>query len=392
MKIEAISIYMDNIPKEVRQAQKAVWDKFYPDLLQHHHTYLSHGKTLDKILELTQSEILVIADIDAIPLNEHILYQMTAFAEDGFLIGNAQSSSHLPDTNHVFVAPSFMAINVKLFRELGVSFEADGENDVAQKLTKVWGDDVKFLLPIHYESRPVPVRLPDGRISDPLFWVTRNIPYGLNTTFSLNGKPDTFHGFQSSQNQHDRFISKCEEVLSGNVWSQNNHWQNAEGFFTYPKLYSSIVEKALMADVLIEVGSYKGRSALYMGEQIRNSGKDLLFYCVDHFCGSEEHADKDFYQTFLENIAPLSRYIRPIKQDSVSASKRFKDGDVFFVFIDASHDYESVKADIQAWLPKIRNGGIIAGHDWHHEPIRRAVVELLGEVETTDEDCWVKYL
>lgn len=207
---------MDNIPNEVRIAQKSVWDKFYPNLLYHHHTYLRHGKTLDTILEETQADILIIADIDAIPLNSTIIPKMVNLSAKGYLVGNAQSSSHLPDTEHVFIAPSFMAINVKIYRELGSpSFEASTTGDVAQDLTRAWQKERRIipLYPIHYESSPVPVRLPDGAISNPLYWLTDNRTYGLNTTFSLKDSADSFHGFQSSHAQQDRFISKCYEVL-----------------------------------------------------------------------------------------------------------------------------------------------------------------------------------
>jgi hypothetical protein len=49
---------------------------------------------------------------------------------------------------------------------------------------------------------------------------------------------------------------------------------------------------------------------------------------------------------------------------SVEASKTFKDGYFDFVYIDASHDYESVLDDLNAWYPKIRKGGCISGHDY----------------------------
>jgi hypothetical protein len=216
MKIEAISVYMDNIPFQLRDAQKAVWDKFYPNLMNHHHTYLSHAKTLDKIAELTDADILIIADIDAIPLNDKIIHRMVDLANAGYLVGNAQSSSHLKDTEHIFIAPSFMAFSVKKYRELGSpSFEPSKTGDVAQGLTRAWQKQYPIMpmFPIHYESSPVPVRLPDGRVSAPLYWLTGNRTYGLNTTFSLDGA-DSFHGFQSSHEQQDRFIRKCIEVIA----------------------------------------------------------------------------------------------------------------------------------------------------------------------------------
>jgi hypothetical protein len=52
---------------------------------------------------------------------------------------------------------------------------------------------------------------------------------------------------------------------------------------------------------------------------------------------------------------------------------------VDFVYIDGKHTYEQVKADILAYLPKIRKGGLLGGHDYYHEypSVLRAVNELI---------------
>ena len=65
------------------------------------------------------------------------------------------------------------------------------------------------------------------------------------------------------------------------------------------------------------------------------------------------------------------------------ATVPFKDNSVDFAFIDAAHDYESVKKDILAWLPKIKEGGIIAGHDYQNPGfpgVERAVKEVFKDV------------
>jgi len=49
---------------------------------------------------------------------------------------------------------------------------------------------------------------------------------------------------------------------------------------------------------------------------------------------------------------------------SFSAATLFEDSSLDFVYIDANHKYDFVKADLNAWYPKVRTGGIIAGHDY----------------------------
>lgn len=50
---------------------------------------------------------------------------------------------------------------------------------------------------------------------------------------------------------------------------------------------------------------------------------------------------------------------------TVEAAKLYEDGSFDFVFIDADHSYEAVRADIAAWAPKVRVGGWLGGHDYH---------------------------
>ncbi len=56
--------------------------------------------------------------------------------------------------------------------------------------------------------------------------------------------------------------------------------------------------------------------------------------------------------------------ILPIRLDSLRASKIFADGYFDFIYIDASHDYESVKNNLNAYWPKLASGRFMAGHDY----------------------------
>ena len=80
---------------------------------------------------------------------------------------------------------------------------------------------------------------------------------------------------------------------------------------------------------------------------------------------------------------------------SVRAAKQFKDGYFDFVYIDADHSYDGVTADLEAWYPKVRKGGMLAGHDyknWEREdPALRGHTNLLFSFRTRDAiDNFVK--
>lgn len=175
-------------------------------------------------------------------------------------------------------------------------------------------------------------------------------------------------------------------------------YQNiGEDWFSYPQLYKRIVDNSQDGSHIVEVGSWKGRSAAFMAVEIINSNKKIKFDCVDTWKGSIEHETYDviteekLYDVFLSNIEPVKHIINPIRMTSIEASKLYKDNSLDFVFIDASHEYEDVKADILSWLPKVKIGGILAGHDYNtFEGVNRSVNEIfnINDLEIS-EYCYI---
>ena len=170
-----------------------------------------------------------------------------------------------------------------------------------------------------------------------------------------------------------------------------------EDWFSYPQLYKRIVDNSQDGAHIVEVGSWKGRSAAFMAVEIINSNKNIKFDCVDTWKGSIEHTTYDviteekLYDVFLSNIEPVKHNINPIRMTSIDASKLYEDNSLDFVFIDASHEYEDVKEDILAWLPKVKIGGILAGHDYDtFEGVNRAVDEIfnINDLEIS-EYCYI---
>jgi hypothetical protein len=170
--------------------------------------------------------------------------------------------------------------------------------------------------------------------------------------------------------------------------------QFGEDWFNYSSFYKGIVETFDTGSTFVEVGSWKGKSSSFMIVEIINSGKDIDLYCVDTWEGSLEHQGNgdlvNLYNTFLTNMSPLEEYYFPLKISSLSAASKFKDKSIDFVYIDASHEYLDVIKDIKSWMPKVKPGGIIAGHDYaNFYGVTQAVDELISNpIIYYDQTVW----
>ena len=151
--------------------------------------------------------------------------------------------------------------------------------------------------------------------------------------------------------------------------------------------------------LFVEVGSWQGKSACFMAVEIENSGKNIQLHCIDTWEGSIEHKDetvikeKSLYNQFLNNIEPVKHIIKPVRLASRDAARTYEDESIDFIFIDAAHDYESVREDLYSWYPKIKKGGLIAGHDRLWPGVVKAVNEFVTSTCSTIhifdfQDCW----
>lgn len=66
----------------------------------------------------------------------------------------------------------------------------------------------------------------------------------------------------------------------------------------------------------------------------------------------------------LLNVAPFKDRYQLFEMPSIEAAKYFEDETIDYIYIDAVHKYHEVKNDIANWFPKVRKGGILAGHDY----------------------------
>jgi predicted O-methyltransferase YrrM len=147
-----------------------------------------------------------------------------------------------------------------------------------------------------------------------------------------------------------------------NFFENNIIW----GHTTYEELLW-LYQMAKEMDSIVEVGSWKGRSTY----ALLHGCKGTVF-AVDHFKGSPELNDltPNAYDIFYANVGRFEHLV-VMRMDSVSASRFFKEKSIDMVFIDASHDFESVVKDLSVWMPICKK--VICGHDADYEPVRKAL-------------------
>jgi hypothetical protein len=169
-----------------------------------------------------------------------------------------------------------------------------------------------------------------------------------------------------------------------------------ENWFSYFELYKQMVERFPSGSHFVEVGCWKGKSAAAMAVEILNSDKEIKFDCIDPWYDQKQNGEyfetlyTDLYETFLKNIEPVKDYINPLRMTSMEAVDLYKDQSLDFVFIDANHEYEYVYEDIKKWLPKVKYGGVLAGHDISYPPIFQALKDNnLEHKFKQDWESWI---
>ena len=148
---------------------------------------------------------------------------------------------------------------------------------------------------------------------------------------------------------------------------------NIEGELLY-----TLARNCLGNGVIVEIGSWKGKSTSWLGIGSEDGNK-IKVYAIDPHTGSKEHklySDVWTFDTFKKNIKEVGveNIVIPIVKTSKEAAKDFN-LPVELIFIDGSHEYEDVKLDFDLWFPKLIKGGVMAFHDTIDWAAPKKVVE-----------------
>lgn len=137
----------------------------------------------------------------------------------------------------------------------------------------------------------------------------------------------------------------------------------------------------------VEVGTSAGMNMVQVFKYWKNLQK---LWCVDFYPTYSDfrlQEDQDFNLAVVQKNLLAHPRAHLIMDKSVEAAKMFAPESVDFVYIDANHSYTYVRDDIQTWLPKVKKGGIIGGHDYDWSDaefgdelaVKRAVDEAFGD-------------
>ena len=173
----------------------------------------------------------------------------------------------------------------------------------------------------------------------------------------------------------------------------------------------------VIADVkpklIVEVGTWKGASAIHMAKICRKLELNTEIVCIDTWLGNWQHWARTsgigsridlrlkngfpcLYQQFLTNvlIEKMEAVITPLPLTSMAAVKLFVHyglkPDV--IYIDGDHEYEAAISDLRGWLPLLTETGVLIGDDYTFPGVQRAVKEVAAKSQWGAEVMGNKFL
>lgn len=136
----------------------------------------------------------------------------------------------------------------------------------------------------------------------------------------------------------------------------------------------------------VELGVWKGQNAA----DLLDAWPQLILYLVDAFDANHQTSTRPYTQEQIEEVRdefdtlfadiPEWRYLL-LEMTTHRARQYVFRQFVDFVFVDAGHDYESVRQDIALWWPKVRAGGVLCGHDYNGRSDRKGVFGVKRAVD-----------
>ena len=170
-------------------------------------------------------------------------------------------------------------------------------------------------------------------------------------------------------------------------------------WITYKRRSFDLLQEYKKSDLICaELGVFQGHNAVYMLE----TDSTMLLYLIDGYVNMENdpypNGIADLIKEAEENLFPFKDRIVWIRKQAEEAVKDYPDEYFDYVYIDANH-FEGIFKDITDWYPKVKAGGILAGHDIGMPTVEEAVGKFIHEnniknwgishIEAKESDWWI---
>jgi hypothetical protein len=231
-----VSFFMGNVNPKTAALQRQVVEKYNVSKYPHYsiQTNILPGPMMDYIWCMNgidtktfkepiekkmDHDVILFLDIDAVPLSDRAIDFYVERAAQGRLIGNAQRSNHIQNNQHVFAAPSAVAMSCDTFITIGrPSAVSTSRGDVGEEWTFRARESgivpIDIILPLRFDAPPI--RMDWEKNAEPYWPLADGMPpYGIGTTFGNEEYGDLFyHNYQIFHpGQQERFWAKCESLL-----------------------------------------------------------------------------------------------------------------------------------------------------------------------------------
>ncbi len=153
-------------------------------------------------------------------------------------------------------------------------------------------------------------------------------------------------------------------------------------------LHAMILDIVQPEFTIVEIGSFAGVSSDLFARYCKK------LYCIDAWGDNMgiEHDKMVKAELMFDEVWAAHSNIEAIQGLSCDIAPQFNDQSLDMVYIDGNHSYESVKEDIRLWMPKVKPGGWVTGHDMILMSVQHAVNEMLGAVKVYEDTSWARRL
>ena len=190
--------------------------------------------------------------------------------------------------------------------------------------------------------------------------------------------------------------------------------EDVTGWNGNSQIFDYLIEK-LKPNIIIEVGTWKGQSAITMGNCVREKKLNSKIYCVDTWLGAiefwtdlsytiernllQKNGYPQIYYQFISNVVHnnLQDVIIPFPNTSLIAARFFEKKNIKskMIYIDGSHDEDDVYLDLKYYFKLLEDGGVIFGDDLSWYQVRNAVEKFTNETgliyESHPDNFWLIY-